>query len=258
MRRRTWLGALWLGLFWCTAGCAADAPPTLLVFGAASLTNVLDELGPAYTRATGQPVKFSYAASSALARQIESGARADVFLSADEDWMNYVQERNLIRTGTRGNLLGNRLVLVAPADSISNLKIGAKFGLRAALGDGRLAVADPDSVPAGRYARTALTSLGVWDDVSDHIVRGDSVRTALAFVDRGECPFGIVYETDALIDKKVRVIDRCPESSHAPIVYPVAVTLEARTGAEEFVEFLRGPAGRAAFVKYGFTMVAVR
>lgn len=258
MRRRTWLGALWLGIFWSTAGFAADAPPTLLVFGAASLTNVLDDLGPAYTQATGQPVKFSYAASSALARQMESGARADVFVSADEDWMNYVQERNLIRAGSRANLLGNRLVLVAPADSTSNLKISAKFGLRAALGDGRLAVADPDSVPAGKYARTALNSLGVWDDVSDHIVRGDSVRTALAFVDRGECPFGIVYETDALIDKKVRVVDRFPESSHAPIVYPVAVTLEAQAGAEKFVEFLRGPAGRVAFVKYGFTMVAVR
>lgn len=258
MRRRTWLAALWFGIAWCSAALAADAPPSLLVFAAASLTNVLDELGPAYTQATGQPVKFSYAASSALARQMESGAGADVFLAADEDWMNYVQERNLIRAASRTNLLGNRLVLVAPADSTSNLKITAKFALRAALGNGRLAVADPDSVPAGKYARTALTSLGVWDDVADRLVRGDSVRTALAFVDRGESPFGIVYETDALIDKKVRLVDRFPDSSHAPIVYPVAVTTGAQAGAEKFVEFLRGPAGRAAFMKYGFTMVAVR
>jgi molybdate transport system substrate-binding protein len=258
MRRRTWLGALWLGVLWCTAGLAADAQPTLLVFGAASLTNVLDELGPSYTQATGQPVKFSYAASSALVRQLESGAGADVFLSADEDWMNYVQERSLIRTDSRINLLGNRLVLVAPADSTSTLKIAAKFGLRAALGDGRLALADPDSVPAGKYARAALTSLGVWDEVAGHLVLGDSVRTALAFVDRGECPFGIVYETDALIDRKVRVVDNFPDSSHAPIVYPVAVTLKAQAGAEKLVEFLRGPVGRAAFVKYGFTMAAAR
>jgi molybdate transport system substrate-binding protein len=149
-------------------------------------------------------------------------------------------------------------VLVAPADSTSSLKITAKFRLRAALDGGRLAVADPDSVPAGKYARAALISLGVWDEVSDRLVRGDSVRTALAFVARGESPFGIVYETDALVDRKVRVIDRFPESSHAPIVYPVAVTINAQVGAEKFVEFLRGPAGRAVFIKYGFTVVAAR
>jgi molybdate transport system substrate-binding protein len=258
VRRRTWLGALCFSIFSGTTALAGGAPSTLLVFAAASLTNALDELGSAYTQATDQPVKFSYAASSALARQMESGARADVFLSADEDWMNYVEQRHLIRSDSRANLLGNRLVLVAPADSTSTLKVTARFGLRAALQDGRLAVADPDSVPAGKYARAALTSLGVWDDVADHLVRGDSVRTALAFVDRGESPFGIVYETDALIDRKVRVIDHFPDNSHAPIVYPVAVALEAQPGAQQFVDFLRGPVGRAVFVKHGFTMAAAR
>jgi molybdate transport system substrate-binding protein len=235
---------------------AADAAqPELLIFGASSLTDVLNEIGPAYTRDTGQPVKFSYAASSVLARQIEASAKADVFMSADTEWMDYLQSRSLIDKSTRKNLLGNRLVLVAPASSTVQLKIAPNFPLAATLGKGRLATGDPDSVPVGRYARSALTSLGVWNDVADHLVRAENVRSALGFISRGEAPLGIVYETDALVDKKVRVVDVFPASSHLPIVYPVAATAGAHAGAGKFVEYLSGPAAGALFKKYGFALL---
>ncbi|HEY4365651.1 MAG TPA: molybdate ABC transporter substrate-binding protein [Steroidobacteraceae bacterium] len=234
---------------------AETSQQPLLVFGASSLTNVLDEIGAAYTRETGQPVKFSYAASSVLAKQVEAGARADVFFSADTDWMDYLQQRNLIDKSTRKELLGNRLVLVAPADSQIQLKIAPNFPLAAALGKGRLATGDPDSVPVGKYARTALTSLGVWNDVADKLVRAENVRSALAFIARGEAPLGIVYETDAKVDKNVRVVDAFPASSHLPITYPVATTAVAQPAAAAFVTYLRGETAAAAFRKYGFTVL---
>jgi molybdate transport system substrate-binding protein len=233
----------------CTA---AEPEPDIVVFGAASLTNVLQELGDAFTGQTAIPVKFSFAASSALAKQIESGAPADVFFSADIDWMDYLQTRNLIRTGSRHDVVGNRLVLIAPADSAMVLKIEPRFALAAALGTGRLVTGDPDSVPVGRYARQALTQLQVWDGVEARLVRADSVRSALAFVDRGEAALGIVYETDALIDKKVRIVDTFPDASHSPIVYPVALTASAKASAAKFEDFLRSPAAAMAFEKYGF------
>ncbi len=146
-------------------------------------------------------------------------------------------------------------MLIAPADSKLQLTITAGFALVSALGKGRLSIGDPDSVPAGKYARSALTSLGVWNDVADKVVRGDSVRTALVFVERGEAPLGIVYETDALIDKQVRIVDYFPASSHTPIVYPIALTAPASSGADKFIDFLRGSAGEAAFRKYGFTVL---
>jgi molybdate transport system substrate-binding protein len=226
----------------------------LLVFAAASLTNALDEIGAAYTQQTQQHVKFSYAASSALARQLEAGSRADVFMSADLEWMDYVQQRNLIDTASQRNVLGNRLVLVAPADSKIELKIKPGFKVVAALGEtGRLATGDPDSVPVGKYARAALTSLGVWKDVEARLVRADNVRSALAFIARGETPLGIVYETDAKVEKRVRIVDAFPADSHPPIVYPVAVTAQARPAARQFVEFLRSAPAQAIFTKYGFT-----
>ena len=244
---------LWLSLA-AAPGFAADTDkPPITVFAAASLTNVLQELGDAYTKQSSIPIRFSFAASSALARQIENGAPADVFFSADLEWMDYLQTRNLIQVDSRHNVLGNRLVLVAPADSKIKLKIAPHFALGAALGKDRLATGDPDSVPVGRYARQALTGLGVWDEVSERIVRADSVRSALAFVDRGEVPLGIVYETDALIDKKVRVVDVFPEKTHLPIVYPIALTGTAKADAAGFVAFVRGPAGEIAFKAYGFT-----
>lgn len=233
---------------------AADSSdPELLVFAAASLTNALDEIGTAYTQQTRQHVTFSYAASSALARQLEAGARADVFFSADLEWMDYLQARNLIDRSTRRNVLSNRLVLVAPADSKIGLKIAPGFALGAALGsNGRLATADPESVPVGKYARSALTSLGVWNDVADRLVRADNVRSALAFIARGETPLGIVYETDAKVEKRVRIVDYFPADSHPPIVYPIAVTAPARPAARQFVEFLRSAAAQDIFKKYGF------
>ena len=235
---------------------AADSSQQpLLVFGASSLTNVLDEIGAAYTRETGQQVKFSYAASSALAKQVEAGAKADVFFSADTDWMDYLQSRNLIDKASRKELLGNRLVLVAPVASQVQLKIAPNFPIAAALGSGRLATGDPDSVPVGKYARTALTSLGVWNDVADKLVRAENVRSALAFIARGEAPLGIVYETDAKIDKNVRVVDVFPATSHMPITYPVAAIAGAQSSATRFVTYLRGETAAAAFRKYGFSVL---
>jgi molybdate transport system substrate-binding protein len=236
-----------------SAASAADASEQeLLVFAAASLTNVLDDIGGAYTQQTGRRVKFSYAASSVLARQLEAGSHADAFFSADTKWMDYVQARGLIDRATRRNLLGNRLVLIAPADSKIELKIAPGFPLGAALRSGRLATGDPDTVPVGRYARSALTSLGVWSDVADKLVRADNVRSALAFIARGETPLGIVYETDARVEKRVRIVDFFPADSHPPIVYPVAVTAHAKSGAREFVEFMQSTAAQNAFKQYGF------
>ena len=244
------LATLWLA---APARAQDGAQPELLVFAAASLSNVFDEIGASYTRDTGQSVKFSYAASSALARQLEAGARADVFASADSEWMDYAQARKLIDTGTRIDLLSNRLVLIAPAGSDVKLQIAPGFKLAEALGPkGRLATGDPEYVPAGKYARSALTSLGVWSEVADRLVRAENVRAALAFVSRGEAPLGIVYTTDALADKGVRVVDTFPESSHLRIVYPVAVTASAREGAKRFLESLTKPAAQESFHKYGF------
>jgi molybdate transport system substrate-binding protein len=239
----------WLAV---TSAAAADKP-SITVFAAASLTNVLQELGDGFTKTTSIPVRFSFAASSALARQIENGSPADVFFSADLEWMDYLQNHNLIQPDSRHNVIGNRLVLIAPADSSIKLKIEPGFALAAVLGKGRLATGDPDAVPAGRYAREALTTLGVWSNVADRLVRADSVRSALAFVDRGEAPLGIVYETDALIDKHVRVVDVFPDNSHLPIVYPIALTSRANGDAAKLVDYLRGPAGQVAFKAYGFT-----
>jgi molybdate transport system substrate-binding protein len=255
IRLRKFAGACLLVLAYiltAPAYAADDRSQEVLVFAAASLTNVLDEIGAAYRQQTRQTVKFSYAASSALARQLEAGARADVFFSADLEWMDYVQARSLIDRTTRRNVLGNRLALVAPVDSTIALKIAPGFALVAALGNGRLATGDPESVPVGKYARSALTSLGIWNDVADRLVRADNVRSALAFIARGETPLGIVYETDAKIEKRVRVVDFFPADSHPPIVYPVAMTAQARPAGRQFIAFLQSSAAQNAFEKYGF------
>jgi molybdate transport system substrate-binding protein len=247
-------GLLLLGLSFFAGGTsyAQVEKPAVVIFAAASLTDVLQELGDGFTKQTSVPVKFSFAASSALARQIENGAPADVFFSADEDWMDYLQKRNLIQPASRHDVVGNRLVLIAPSDSALELKIKPHFPLATALGNKRLATGDPDSVPAGRYAQAALTNLGIWDEVADRLIRADSVRSALAFVDRGEAPLGIVYETDAMIDKHVRVVDVFPATSHAPIVYPVALTASAKTEAAKFVTYVTSSAAAATFKAYGF------
>jgi molybdate transport system substrate-binding protein len=232
---------------------AAEPEKAITVFAAASLTNALQDLGDAFTKDTSIPVRFAFAASSALARQIENGARADVFFSADLEWMDYLQAKNLIQAATRHDMLGNQLVLIAPVSSKINLKIVPHFALAAAIGSSHLATGDPDSVPVGRYAHESLANLGVWDQVAARLVRADSVRSALAFVDRGEAALGIVYATDALIDKNVRVVDMFPASSHMPIIYPAALTNGAGADAGKFLAYIRGPAGDLAFAHYGFT-----
>jgi molybdate transport system substrate-binding protein len=228
----------------------------LRVFAAASLTDVLNTLAPMYA-ATGHPTPvFSYAASSTLARQIEQGAPADLFISADEPWMDYLAERRLIDTSTRVSFLSNRLVLIAPPDHHFSIDIRPGFDLSGALRGGRLAMADPDSVPAGRYGRAALQNLGVWNDVAGSVVRGENVRAALRFVETGEAAAGIVYATDAQASGgRVVVVGTFPEISHPRISYPMAVVRGARGDeARAFATFLQSPAARAVFQQQGFIL----
>lgn len=230
----------------------AAAEASLLVYGAASLTDALGDAARVFSTRTGVDVKTSFASSSVLAKQIEAGAPADVFVSADPEWMDYLEQRRLIEPGSRHDLLGNRLVLIAPADSTVALPMRPGADLAAALGAGRLASADPDAVPAGRYARAALTKLGLWDQVAARLVRAENVRVALEYVARGEAPLGIVYRTDALADRRVRIVDTLPADSHPPIIYPAAVTATARPAAARFAAFLRSPPARQIFAHYGF------
>lgn len=233
---------------------AAEAP--LVVFAAASLTNALEEASEAYTKGGGSKVELSFAASSALARQIEAGAKADLFFSADVDWMDYLQTRSLIDPASRHDVLRNRLVLIAPKDSKIALRIAPNFPLAVTLGENRLATGDPDSVPVGRYARDALTNLGVWNQISERIVRTDNVRVALAYVARGEAALGIVYATDASIEKKVRVVAVFPDNTHAPIVYPLALTRTAKSATQNYAAYLSGQDAAAIFEKHGFAPIA--
>lgn len=233
---------------------AAQAQPApLTVLAAASLKDVMDAQGQAFAKAGGPSVRFSYAASSALARQIEAGAPADLFISADSDWMDYVAQRRLIDPASRRDLVTNHLALIAPKDSTVALKAARGMPLAQALGGGRLSMAGPD-VPAGRYGRAALERLGVWASVQDRLVQADNVRAALVFVSRGEAPLGIVYDTDAKADPGVRIVALFPDDSHPRIVYPAAV-LSASTNpaARRFMAFLRTPAAAATFRRYGFS-----
>ena len=250
---RATLAGLAVSVLLSTPAMAAD----VTVFAAASLKNALDEIATAWKAESGKEATISYAASSALAKQIEEGAPADVFVSADVPWMDYLAERGLVKKDSVVQLLGNRLVLVAPADSAADLEIASGFDLLGALGDGRLAIGQVDSVPAGRYGREALTTLGVWDSVAGHVAQAENVRAALALVATGEAPFGIVYETDANADKSVKIVGVFPEDSHAPIVYPAAVTAEADSvDADAFMAFLRTETAATHFEKQGFTVLA--
>ena len=238
-----------LGALTVATAVAAD----VTVFAAASLKEALDEQAKAFASRSGDKIVVSYAGSNALAQQIERGAGADLFLSADLDWMNYLDERKLIAPGTRINLLRNTLVLVAPVDSKATLKIAPGFGLGSALRNDRLAMANPDSVPAGKYGKIALEKLGVWSDVSAKVARTDNVRAALTLVSRGEAPFGIVYATDASADKRVRIVDTFPADAYPPIVYPAAVVAASQSPATRpFLDYLRSAAARSVWEKYGF------
>ncbi len=227
----------------------------LTVFAAASLKESLDAVAGQYLRTSGFRVQPSYFASSALAKQIENGAPADVFISADIEWMDYLDKRRLLRAGSRTNLLHNRLALIVPADSKLQIDIKPGMPLLDALRDGKLSMADPDSVPAGKYGRVALEKLGVWKSVERSVVRGDNVRTALNFVARGEAPLGIVYQTDAYAEKRVRIAGLFPSDTHPAIIYPVAVVAASRhAGAQSFANYLKSAEARAIFEKYGFTV----
>jgi molybdate transport system substrate-binding protein len=226
------------------------------VFAAASLTDALNEIGTAYQKQTGHTAGMSFAASSVLARQIANAQGADVFISADTEWMDYLDKRSLLAPGTRKNLLDNHLVLIAPADSKLHLTVAPGFDILGALHGGRLALADPESVPAGKYAKAALTTLGVWNAVAGQLAPAENVRVALAYVARGETPLGIVYTTDARAEPRVRVVGSFPDNTHPPIVYPAALTKEAKPLAREFLDYLKSPAAAAVFRKAGFVVLS--
>ena len=230
---------------------ARDRGP--LVLAAASLQESLSAAADAWAAQGHDRPLLSFAASSALARQIEAGAPADLFLSADEPWMDAIAAKGLIKRGTRVSFLTNRLVLVAPADQKSRITVRRGFPLARALGNNRLAMADPASVPAGKYGKAALTALGVWPALSDRIAAAENVRAALAMVERRQAPFGIVYETDARATKAVRIAGIFPAASHPPITYPLALlTRSTHREAAGFRHFLLSPRGKAIFQRYGF------
>jgi molybdate transport system substrate-binding protein len=229
---------------------------SLTVFAAASMKNALDDIDAAYTAKTGVRISASYAASSALAKQIEQAAPADIFASADTDWMDYAIAKKNINEPSRVNLLGNSIVLIAPKDSkIDNVNIGAGFDLAKLAGDGKIATGDVKSVPVGKYAKAALEKLGAWDAAAPKFAMAESVRAALTLVAREEAVLGIVYSTDAKVEPGVKIVGTFPADSHPPIIYPVAATTTARAEAADYLAFLRTSAAKAIFEKYGFSFL---
>ncbi|UNK39831.1 molybdate ABC transporter substrate-binding protein [Shinella sp. H4-D48] len=234
----------------------AAAAEKVTVFAAASLKNALDAANAAWQAESGNETAVSYAASSALAKQIEAAAPADLFISADLAWMDYVAEKKLIKDDTRSNLLGNRIVLVAPKDKAEAVDIKEGFDLAGLVGDGKLAMGAVDSVPAGKYGKAALEKLGVWSSVEGKVAGAESVRAALALVSRGEAPYGIVYETDAAADPGVAVVGTFPEESHPPIIYPVAILSESQSpAAAAYLDFLKSEKAAPFFTQQGFTIL---
>jgi molybdate transport system substrate-binding protein len=230
----------------------AAAQEKVTVFAAASMKNALDNANKAF----GHEVTVSYAASSALAKQIEAGAPADIFISADLDWMNYLSDRKLVKENSKTDLLGNQIVLVAPKDAAKPVEITNGFDLAGLLGGGKLAMGEPNTVPAGKYAKAALDKLGAWSAVSKDVAGAESVRAALALVSRGEAPFGIVYRTDAAADPGVAVVGTFPQDSHPPIIYPVAILSQSTSkDAAAYLDFLRSPQAAPYFEKEGFTVL---
>jgi molybdate transport system substrate-binding protein len=235
---------------------AAAQEKSITAFAAASMKNALDDINAAFTQRTGIKVVTSYGASSALARQIEQGAPADVFASADTDWMHYASQKKAIKDDTRVHLLGNRLVLIAPRESkVAPVTIGPGFDLAKLVGDGRVATADVRAVPVGKYAKAALEKLGGWTAAEPKFAMTENVRAALALVARGEAPLGIVYETDAKVEPSVKIVGQFPEDSHPAITYPVALTVNAKPEAAAYLAFLRSTVSKAVFERYGFTFL---
>ena len=253
MNRITGIFAAFIILLGAAYSPAAAQEKTITVFAAASMKNALDDINAAYAAKTGVKTTVSYAASSALAKQIEQGAPADVFISADTDWMDYAIGKKNINEPSRVNLLGNSIVLIAPKDSkIDNVSIGAGFDLAKLAGDGKIATGDVKSVPVGKYAKAALEKLGSWQAAEPKFAMAESVRAALTLVARGEAPLGIVYSTDAKVEPGVKVVGTFPADSHPAIIYPVAATTTAKPEAAEYLAFLRSTAAKNFLEKYGF------
>jgi molybdate transport system substrate-binding protein len=260
IRKRTWLASA-LGfaasafLVWSPLQARAQNTD-LVVFAAASLKTALDNINSQWRKETGKSAKISYAASSALAKQIEQGAPAQMFISADIPWMDYVEKKDLIKKDTRSNLLGNRIVLIAPKDKAKAVDIKPGFDLSKLLGDGRLAVANVQSVPAGRYGKAALEKLGVWDRVSGRLAQAENVRAALLLVSRAEAPLGIVYQTDAAADPDVKIVGTFPENTHPPIIYPSALMANAKhPDAAAFLAYIKSAKAKSLFEAQGFTVL---
>ena len=246
------------GVWLATVGVATPvfAQEKVTVFAAASMKNALDAANAEWAKQSGNETTVSYAASSALAKQIEGGAPADLFISADLAWMDYVAGKKLIKEDTRTNLLGNRLVLVAPADKATPVEIKQGFDLAKLVGDGKLAMGAVDSVPAGKYGKAALEKLGVWSSVEGKVAGAESVRAALVLVSRGEAPYGIVYQTDAAADQGVKIVGTFPQESHEPIIYPVAILSESKSPASAaYLDFLKSAKAAPFFEKQGFTIL---
>jgi molybdate transport system substrate-binding protein len=261
LSRRKWLaGTLGLAaaalLAWWTQSPARAQGGDLVVFAAASLKNALDNINAQWQKETGKSAKISYAASSALAKQIESGAPAQLFISADIPWMDYVEKKDLIKKETRSDLLGNRIVLVAPKDKAKAVDIKPGFDLAKVIGDGRLAMANVESVPAGRYGKASLEKLGAWASVSGKLAQAENVRAALLLVSRGEAPAGIVYQTDAASDTGVTIIGTFPQDTHPPIIYPVALTANAaHPDAAAFLAYIKSAKAKPLFEAQGFAVL---
>ncbi|KQW55523.1 molybdenum ABC transporter substrate-binding protein [Ensifer sp. Root1252] len=261
MQRRQWLKGLVLALGVAWAGAtfapsAAMAEDKVTVFAAASLKNALDAINAEWQKESGKETTVSYAASSALAKQVEQGAPADVFISADLAWMDYLAEKKLIKDDTRANLLGNSIVLISGKTDAQPIDIKQGFDLATLLGDGRLAMGAVDSVPAGKYGKAALEKLGVWSSVEQKVAGAESVRAALLLVSRGEAPYGIVYQTDAAADPGVKIVGTFPEDSHPPIIYPIAVTTDSKNAdATAYVDFIKSDKAAPLFEKQGFTIL---
>ena len=258
--RRVWLrwvlgSAVALLVPWSSQAPARAQGGDVVVFAAASLKNALDAINAQWQKETGKSAKISYAASSALAKQMEQGAPAQMFISADLDWMDYVEKKNQIKPESRSNLLGNRIVLIAPKDKAQPIDIKPGFDLAKVLGDGRLSMANVDSVPAGKYGKAALEKLGVWASVSNKLAQAENVRAALLLVSRGEAPAGIVYQTDAASDSSVKIIGTFPEDTHPPIIYPIALTANASPDAAAFLAYIRSDKAKPLFEAQGFMVL---
>jgi molybdate transport system substrate-binding protein len=247
--------AIWLlSLFVISVTFAANAEDKVTVFAAASLTNALSEIAAQYEKENATKIVHSFAASSALAKQIENGAPADIFISADNKWMNYLQDKKLIDTASRRELLGNKLVIVAPKGRSFKVQFDKTFDFSKTF-DGRLCTGDIDAVPAGIYAKESLIKLNWWDAVKTRIVGAQDVRGALAFVERGECAAGIVYETDAKVSSKVEIVGVFPEETHSPIVYPIALVSNSKNNGNDYLTYLQSAEAVDIFKKFGFSIL---